>query len=116
MQHYLLAIQQPDSPAPDPAELARIEHGLEELNDEMKAAGAWVFTGALHPPSSATVARLRDAEVLLTDGPYAEGKEQIGGLWIIAAPDLDVALGWAERAVRVTGLPIEVRPFRSSAG
>ena len=78
----------------------------------MKAAGAWVFSGGLHAPSTATVVRVRDGEVLMTDGPFAEGKEYIGGLTIIEAPDLDAALAWARKAARATTLPIEVRPFQ----
>jgi hypothetical protein len=84
---------------------------LESLNQEMRTAGAWVFTGGLHGASTATVVRDRGGEVLVTDGPYTEGKEHVGGLWIIRAPDLDAALEWARRAARATKLPIEVRPF-----
>ena len=82
------------------------------LVEEIKAAGAWVFNGGLHAASTATVVRLQDGEVLLTDGPFAEGKEHVGGLLIIEAPDLDAALAWASRAARATTLPIEVRPFQ----
>ena len=60
--------------------------------------------------------RLRDGEVLMTDGPFAEGKEHIGGISIIAAPDLDAALGWAARLTEATTLPIEVRPFQDERG
>jgi hypothetical protein len=108
MMQYLLSIYQPEGPA-DPALLEQVMRDLDVLNEEMKAAGAWVFTGGLHPPSSATVVR-RDG--LITDGPYAEGKEHIGGIWIIRASDLDAALEWARKAARATTLPIEVRPFR----
>jgi hypothetical protein len=80
--------------------------------DEIKAAGAWVFNGALHPASTATVIRLKDGELLMTDGPYTEGKEHIGGLLIVKAPDLDAALEWGRRLARIITLPIEVRPFQ----
>ena len=81
----------------------------------MKAAGVWVFDGGLHGPEAATVVRLRDGELFTTDGPYVEGKEHIGGLLIVQAPDLDAALAWARRAAQVITLPIEVRPFEGPA-
>jgi hypothetical protein len=84
---------------------------LDAINRDMKAAGAWVFAGGLHPPTTATVARLKDGEVLLTDGPFVEGKEYLGGITIVDVPDLDAALVWAGRIARATTLPIEVRPF-----
>jgi hypothetical protein len=71
-----------------------------------------VFAGGLHPPSTATVVRSRDGQVLMTDGPYAEGKEHIGGFTIVRAPDLDAALAWAAKLTQATTLPIEVRPFQ----
>lgn len=88
---------------------------VDALRQELKAAGAWVFAGGLHAPSTATVVRLQDGEVLMTDGPFAEGKEHIGGLTIIKASDLDAALKWARKAARATTLPIEVRPFQGEA-
>jgi hypothetical protein len=88
---------------------------VEALHDELKAAGAWVFSGGLHAPSTATVARHQDGgDILITDGPFAEGKEYLGGLLIISAPDLDAALAWGRKATQATTLPIEVRPFASS--
>ncbi len=85
------------------------------LTQELKAAGAWVFNGGLHPSSTATVVRLQAGDVLTTDGPFAEGKEHIGGFWIIKAPDLDFALEWGRKATRAITLPIEVRPFQDEA-
>jgi hypothetical protein len=116
MTQYLLSIYQPDGEAPPPELLAAVMRELDELNEEIRAAGAWVFARGLHPPSSATVVRVHDGDVLMTDGPYVEGKEHIGGFWIVDAPDLDAALGWASRAARVTTLPIEVRPFQDERG
>jgi hypothetical protein len=116
MKRYLLSMYQPDGPAPPPEVLDPIMRDLNALEQEMKAAGVWVFSGGLHDPSTATVLRLRDDEVLVTDGPYVEGKEHIGGFTIIEAPDLDAALGWARRYARaVARLPIEVRPFQGEA-
>jgi hypothetical protein len=85
---------------------------IDTLIQEAKAAGAWVFNGGLHPPSTATVVRFAGGELLMTDGPFAEGKEHIGGFLIIKAPDLDSALEWGRKASMATTLPIEVRPFQ----
>jgi hypothetical protein len=108
MRQYLLNVYQPDGDPPPNVDLEKINQELDALNQEMKAAGAWVFAGGLHPPSSATVVR---GDSLTTDGPYTEGKEHIGGISIIQAPDLDAALDWARKLSQVTTLPIEVRPF-----
>jgi hypothetical protein len=117
MKQYLLSMYQPEGDPPPPEVLEPIMRDLEALEGEMKAAGAWVFSGGLHAPSTATVLRVREGgEVLVTDGPYAEGKEHIGGFTIVRAPDLDAALEWARRyALAVALLPIEVRPFQGEA-
>ncbi len=112
MTQYMLTIYQPDGDPPPPELLQRVARDLHQMNEELKAAGAWVFARGLHPPSTATVVRLRDGEILTTDGPYVESKEHIGGFWIIEAKDLDAALSWARKAARATTLPIEVRPFQ----
>ncbi|MEU4520084.1 YciI family protein [Amycolatopsis sp. NPDC024027] len=113
MKQYLLSIYQPDGPAPPPEVLDGIAEKLDTLNADLKAAGAWVFAGGLYPPSTATVLRAGDGGPLVTDGPYAEGKEHLGGFTIITAPDLDAALAWGGRlADAVAPLPVEVRPFR----
>jgi len=116
MTQYLLSMYQPDGDPPPAVVLDRVMHDLGVLNEEMKAAGAFVFTNGLEPASTATVVRLRDEGLLMTDGPFVEGKEHLGGFWIIDAPDLDVALGWAGRITAASTLPIEVRPFRREAG
>jgi hypothetical protein len=112
MTTYLLSIYQPEGGPPPPEVLDKIMSDLDVLNEELKAAGAWVFAGGLHAPSTATVLRPRDGDVLTTDGPYAEGKEHIGGFTIIRAPDLDAALEWGRRLALATTLPVEVRPFQ----
>lgn len=109
---YLLTIYQPDGDPPPPEVLARIGRDVGALNDELRAAGAWVFTGALHPPSTATVVRVQDGELRTVDGPFAEAREHVGGFWVVEAADLDAALAWARKASRATTLPIEVRPVR----
>src|SRR6266567_4187997 len=96
MKQYLLSIYQPDG-APPPDVMARMDQIMADLDvlvQEAKAAGAWVFNGALHAPSTATVVRLERGELLTTDGPYTEGKEHIGGFLIVKAPDFDAALVW----------------------
>jgi hypothetical protein len=112
MTQYMIAIYQPDGPPPPPEVLEAVGRDLHTLNQDLKAAGAWVFSRGLHAPSTATVLRARDGEILITDGPYVEGKEHIGGFWIVECPDLDAALGWARRAAQAIPLPIEVRPFQ----
>ncbi len=116
MKMYLLSVIQPDGPAPPPEVLSRIMQDIGAMNEELRARGRWVFAGGLHPPETATVVRVKDGAVLLTDGPFAEGKEHIGGFTIIRANDLDEALEWGRRFAAATTLPIEVRPFQGEAG
>jgi len=111
MKRYLLSLYQPEGDAP-PEVLEPVMRDLAALNQELRDAGAWVFAGGLHPPSTATVLRATDGEVLMTDGPFAEAKEQIGGFTIIEAPDLDAALEWGRKLALATTLPVEVRPFQ----
>ena len=108
MQHYLLSVIQPDGPTPPAEVMEKIRAQVAAYHAELKAAGAWVFSGGLHSPSTATIVKGTET----VDGPFAEGKEHIGGLTIIRAPDLDAALAWARKASKATSLPIEVRPFR----
>lgn len=116
MTQYLLSIYQPDGGTPPPEVLQKVMRDVGAFIEETKAAGAWVFNGGLHPPSTATVLRLTDGDILTTDGPYAEGKEHIGGFVIVKARDLDEALEWGRRLARVITLPIEVRPFQGGVG
>lgn len=110
MARYLLSLFQPDGPPPEGID--RIMRDLAAVNAELEAAGAWVFAGGLHPPSTATVLRPNGADVMITDGPFAEGKEHLGGFTIIDVPDLDVALQWGAKIARASTLPVEVRPFQ----
>lgn len=114
MKHYLLSIQQPDGGRPSPESLEPVVRCLEAFNEELRDAGAWVFAGGLEliQPGSATVVQLRGDRVLTTDGPYAEGKEHVGGLSIIMAPDLESALEWGRKLARAITLPVEVRAFQ----
>ncbi len=81
------------------------------FNEELQRSGAWVFAGGLRPASSATVVRSAGGEVSMTDGPYAETKEQMGGFWVVQASDLDAALELAGRAAAACERPVEVRPM-----
>lgn len=112
MKLYLLSVYQPDGEPPPPEILDPIMRQVHALQDELRAAGAWVFSGGLHDPSTATVVHMKDGEIVTTDGPYIEGKEHIGGFTVIKAPDLDAALEWGRKSARAIGLPIEVRPFQ----
>jgi hypothetical protein len=111
MAKYLLSVYQPEGTPPAPAELERIMADVAVFEDDAKAAGVWVFSGGLQGQETATVVRAEGDEVLVTDGPFAEAKEYLGGLTIIDCADLDEALHWGRRATRATTLPIEVRPF-----
>ncbi len=113
MKQYLLSIYQPDGDPPPADVLDAIMRDVHAVDDELRAAGAWVFAGGLHAPSTATVVDPRRDALPMTDGPYVEGKEHIGGLIIIKAANLDEALGWGRKLARATTLPVEVRPFQS---
>jgi hypothetical protein len=112
MKRYLLSVYQPDGDPPPPEVLGPITQRVEAWNRDLQAAGAWVFTAGLHPASTATVVRVRDGDPVITDGPFTEGKEHLGGFTVITAPDLDAALDWSRRLAEATGLPIEVRPLQ----
>lgn len=116
MKQYLLSIYQAGEEPPPPEVLDPIMRNLDALNQEIKAAGAWVFAAGLNPPSTATVLRATGGDVVMTDGPFSEGKEYLGGFTIIKAPDLDAALGWGRRLAAVLSpLAIEVRPLADEA-
>ncbi len=112
MKQYLLSIYQPEG-RPDQEVLDRVIRDLDVLNTEMQEAGAWVFAGGLHPPATATVLRATDDDVLVTDGPFIEAREFLGGFTVIQAADLDEALTWGRKLATVLSpLSIEVRPFQ----
>lgn len=112
MPTYLLSVIQPTGPLPPPEVLEPIMRETDAVDRAMREAGVWVFAGGLHDPSTATVLRARDGDVVVTDGPFAEVKEQLGGITVVEVADLDEALAWGGRLAAATGLPIEVRPFR----
>jgi hypothetical protein len=117
MTQYLLSVYMTGDEAEwSEDEIQKIYGQVDEFNAEVKSAGAWVFAGGLHPATSATVVRVQDGEVLTTDGPFAETKEQLGGFWIIQAADLDAALAWAAKGTAACMGPVEVRPFQDDPG
>jgi hypothetical protein len=116
MKQYLLSVWHTEGdPEPPAEEIEQMFKDVEAFNNEVKAAGAWVFAGGLHPVSSATVVRSRGGEVTTTDGPFAETKEHLGGFWVLKAPDLDAALALAARGAEACRGPVEVRPFQDDA-
>jgi hypothetical protein len=113
MKQYLLSVAMvEDAPPRPPDVMQRAFEQVDELNAELEAAGVWVFAGGLQPASMATVVRAEGDEVVVTDGPYSESKEHIGGFWIIEVDDLDAALAWAAKATKACGEAVEVRPFQ----
>ncbi len=113
MPQYLLSVYMVDGDEePSDEATERMYADVGALNEEIKQAGMWVFANGLHPATTATVVTATDGEVLVTDGPFPEAKEQLGGFWVIDAPDLDVALAWARKATVACGKPVEVRPFQ----
>lgn len=112
MKTYLLTVCYPaGSTQPQPEALEKIMREVGEVQQEMRAAGAWVFSGGLYPANTATVLRHERGDIITTDGPFIESKEQIGGITVLQAQDLDAALAWARKLARATTTPIEVRPF-----
>jgi hypothetical protein len=114
MTRYLLSVHSVEGDVRDPMteeEMQRFSKQVGILEEEMESAGAWVFSGRLHEPDTATVVRRAGGEVLTTDGPFAESKDHLGGFYIIEADDLDAALAWASKVTTAIEAPIEVRPF-----
>ena len=119
MSQYLLSLHTVEGegrPMPTPEEMESFMGRINALEAEMRESGAFIFTGGLHGPDAATVVRRTDGELVMTDGPFAESKEHIGGFYVIEADDLDAALAWAGKVVDTVGAPIEVRPFHDSRG
>lgn len=118
MSQYLLSTYAVEGKVPGgpgtPEEMQAFMERVVALETEMEASGTFVFGGALHGPDAATVVRKKDDDVVMTDGPFAESKEHIGGFYIINADDLDAALAWAGKVAEATNHSIEVRPFRAT--
>jgi hypothetical protein len=117
MTQYMLSVHYVEGQnITDPDEQQKVYEAVDVLNAELQLEGAWVFAAGLHPPTTATVVSSRDGEVFMTDGPFIEGKEHIGGFWVIEAADLDSALAWAGKATIACAGPVEVRPLQEVPG
>jgi hypothetical protein len=120
MSQYLLSVHTVESEVDEesmtPEEMKKFMERVAALEAEMKASRAFVFGGRLHDPDAATVVRSSDGDLVMTDGPFVESKEHIGGFYIINADDLDAALAWAGKVVEAINAPIEVRPFFEMPG
>ena len=117
MTQYLLSVHSVDGEVAGPMteeEMQQSWKQIQVLNQELRSAGAWVFSGRLHDPDTATVVRMADGEVVTTDGPFVEAREHLCGFYIIQAEDLDAALVWASKATAAVGKPIEVWPFAAA--
>jgi hypothetical protein len=113
MKQYLLSVHETHGgPLPAPDVMQKMFDDVEKVNQELRDKGAWVFAGGLTDPSDATVVRVERGQVMTTDGPFGETKEQLGGFWVIQAKDLDEALAWAQKATAACLAPVEVRPFQ----
>ncbi|MGP3959861.1 YciI family protein [Nonomuraea sp. 3N208] len=118
MPHYMLSVHSSESQVHEPMteeEMRQSHERLGAVEQEMKSSGMWVFSGRLHDADTATVVRVRDGQVLTTDGPFTESKDHLGGFYIIQADDLDAALALASKATAAIDTPIEVRPFAGTS-
>jgi len=118
MTQYLLSVHSVEGEVSAPMTDEQMQQSYKQistLEEEMKSAGAWVFSGRLHEPDTATVVRMSNGQLLTTDGPFAESKEHLGGFYIIEAEDLDAAVAWASKVTAAVMKPIEVWPFYNEA-
>jgi len=114
MTQYLLSVHSVEGAEPRPVEaMQRAYEDVAAFNAELQAEGAWVFAGGLEPAGTARVVTAAGGKPLVTDGPFAEGKEHIGGFWVIEAADADQAIAFAVRASTACAEAVEVRPFQS---
>jgi hypothetical protein len=118
MAYYMLSVHSVEGEVGEPMTDEQMQQSWRELQvieQGMKSSGAWVFSGRLHEPDTATVVRVSNGQVLTTDGPFVESKEHLGGFYVIQAEDLDAALGWASKVTAAVMKPIEVWPFFDAA-
>jgi hypothetical protein len=118
MSQYLLAVNGNAADAEAQAKMTLEDmqpmfDAVDKFNQKLQAAGAWVFAGGLEPIESTTTVDGTGAEPIITDGPYVESKEWLGGFWVIEAPDLDAALKWAAEGSKACAGRVEVRPFQA---
>jgi hypothetical protein len=115
MTQYMLSVWMVEgTPEPPADDIQRMYKQVDVFNAKLQKEGLWVFAGGLHPANTATVVRVQNGEVLTSDGPFAESKEQLGGFWIVEAPDLDAALKLAAEGSAACEAPVEVRPFQDN--
>lgn len=113
MKQYLLSVHHDgDFPTPEPEVMQAMFQAVDVFNQELQESGAWVFAGGLHPKDTATTIRYQSGSTLVTDGPWSETKEQLGGFWVVQCEDLDAALELAERGAVACQGDVEVRPFQ----
>jgi hypothetical protein len=115
MTQYLLSVHtsEADEAAISEDQIQQLYKQVDDFNEKVKAAGAWVFAGGLEPIEAATTVDATNSEPIVTDGPFAESKEYLGGFWVIEAPDLDAALTWAKEGSAACQGIVEVRPFQA---
>lgn len=116
MAQYLLSVHDDGSPVPAPDVLQEMFAAVEAFNQKVQASGAWVFAGGLQPLETATTVDGTQGEVILTDGPFSEAKEQIGGFWVVDVADLDAAIALAAEGSAACRGKVEVRPFQDESG
>jgi hypothetical protein len=113
MTQYLLSVHMVEGQeAPSEEAMQQSYKAVDAFNADLQASGTWVFAGGLHPPTTATVVRTDSGETVITDGPFAETTQQLGGFWIVEVADLDAALDLAAKGSVACGAPVEVRPFQ----
>ena len=114
MTQYMLSVNHVEGePMPSGEDMRRAFDDVDRFNTALQEAGAWVFAGGLMPRETSTTVDASGATPILTDGPFAETKEWLGGFWVIEAPDLDAALAWARKGSAACQGPVEVRPFQA---
>ena len=111
MTQYLLSVHHDGGELPSMEEMAPVFDAVDRFNERLRAEGAWVFAGGLEPIEQATTVDNTGDTPIVSDGPYSESKEYLGGFWVIEAADLDAALQWAKDGSKACGGPVEVRPF-----
>lgn len=117
MKQYMLSVHSVEGALKPTDEEMQIRYAqTDKVNAELQSAGVWVFGGGLLPPDSATVVKVEGGATTMTDGPFPETKEQLGGFWVIRSADLDQALAWAEKCSAACVAPVEVRPFQDQPG
>ena len=113
MAEYMLSVHHVEGePMPSGDDLQRAFDDVDRFNAELRESGAWVFAGGLMPRETSTTVDNSGDQPILTDGPFAETKEWLGGFWVIDVADLDAALEWARKGSAACQGPVEVRPFQ----